>query len=208
MNTRAQGPSDFRFTAFDFDTAKYDSMMDLLETTRGKLRDIPLLRNVRVVRTLTNRMMVMAGYASREAMESATEAHNSIFSDFSEYITDTPIVRSGEVVARVNGEIPRDDIKYMRFVRAIIDPSKYDEMMSVLNGGLLGKYKDLAGLSRLILIRASETHMIAATGYVSQEAAEAARENTNASLASVSMFLDGEPLIREGELVWLYQYNL
>ncbi|GIS95932.1 MAG: hypothetical protein CM1200mP22_31690 [Dehalococcoidia bacterium] len=28
MNTRAQGPSDFRFTAFDFDTAKYDSMMD------------------------------------------------------------------------------------------------------------------------------------------------------------------------------------
>ena len=54
MNTRAQGPSDFRFTAFDFDTAKYDSMMDLLETTRGKLRDIPLLRNVRVVRTLTN----------------------------------------------------------------------------------------------------------------------------------------------------------
>ena len=37
MNTRAQGPSDFRFTAFDFDTAKYDSMMDLLETTRRLL---------------------------------------------------------------------------------------------------------------------------------------------------------------------------
>ena len=208
MNTRAQGPSDFRFTAFDFDTTKYDSMMDLLETTRGKLRDISLLRNVRVVRTLTNRMMVMAGYGSREAMESASEAHNSIFSDFAEYITDTPIVRSGEVVARVNGEIPRDDIKYMRFVRAIIDPSKYDEMMSVVNGGLLGKYKDLAGLSRLILIRACETHMIAATGYVSKEAADSARENTNASLASVSTFLAGEPLIREGELVWLYQYNL
>ena len=117
-------------------------------------------------------------------------------------------MRSGEVVARVNGEIPRDDINYMRFVRAIIDPSKYDEMMAVVNGGLLGKYQDLAGLSRLLLIRASETHMIAATGYVSKEAADAARENTNASLASVSTFLDGEPLIREGELVWLYQYNL
>ena len=143
MNTRVQGPSDFRFTAFDFDAAKYDSMMDLLETTRGKLRDIPLLRNVRVVRTLTNRMMVMAGYGSPEAMESATEPHNSIFSDFAEYITDTPIVRSGEVVARVNGEIPRDDIKYMRFVRAIIDPSKYDEMMAVVKGDLLGKYQAL-----------------------------------------------------------------
>ena len=208
MNTRAQGPSDFRFTAFEFDTSKYDSMVDLLETTRGKLRDIPLLRNVRVVRTLTNRMMVMAGYGSREAMEAATEAHNAIFSDFSEYITDTPIVRSGEVVARVNGEIPRDDIKYMRFVRAIIDPSKYDEMMVAVNGELLGKYQDLAGLSRLLLVRASETHMIAATGYVSKEAAEVARENTNASLASLSKFLDEEPLIREGELVWLYQYNL
>ena len=208
MNTRAQGPSDFRFTAFEFDTSKYDSMVDLLETTRCKLRDIPLLRNVRVVRTLTNRMMVMAGYASREAMEAATEAHNAIFSDFAEYITDTPIVRSGEVVARVNGEIPRDDIKYMRFVRAIIDPSKYDEMMVAVNGELLGKHQDLAGLSRLLLVRASETHMIAATGYVSKEAAESARENTNASLARLSKFLDEEPLIREGELVWLYQYNL
>ena len=208
MNTRAQGPSDFRFTAFDFDIAKYDSMMDLLETTRGKLRDIPLLRNVRVVRTLPNRMMVMAGYGSREAMEAATEAHTSIFSDFAEYITDTPIVRSGEVVARVNGEIPRDDIKYMRFVRAIIDPSKYDEMMKVVNGGLLGNYQDLPGYSRLLLIRASEIHMIAATGYVSKEAGDAAMENTKSSLASVSRCLDGEPLIREGELVWLYQYNL
>ena len=208
MTTPRQGPSDFRFTAFDFDPIKYDAMMSLLDTVKDRLKGISELRNVRVVRTLENRMMVMAGYGSKKAMEAGTEAHSSIFADFAGYITDTPIVLGGEVVGRVNGEIPRDDIKYMRFVRAIIDPSKYDAMMSVVNGGVLDKYKDVPGLSRLLLVRVNETHMIAASGYVSKEAADAARENTDASLASVSEYMTAEPLIRQGNLVWLYQYNL
>ena len=182
--------------------------MSLLDTVKDRLKGISELRNVRVVRTLENRMMVMAGYGSKKAMEAGTEAHSSIFADFAGYITDTPIVLGGEVVGRVNGEIPRDDIKYMRFVRAIIDPSKYDAMMSVVNGGVLDKYKDVPGLSRLLLVRVNETHMIAASGYVSKEAADAARENTDASLASVSEYMTAEPLIRQGNLVWLYQYNL
>ena len=208
MTTLRQGPSDFRFTAFDFDPIKYDAMMSLLDTVKDRLKGISELRNVRVVRTLENRMMVMAGYGSKKAMEAGTEAHSSIFADFAGYITDTPIVLGGEVVGRVNGEIPRDDIKYMRFVRAIIDPSKYDAMMSVVNGGVLDKYKDVPGLSRLLLVRVNETHMIAASGYVSKEAADAARENTDASLASVAAYMTAEPLIRQGNLVWLYQYNL
>ena len=208
MTTLRQGPSDFRFTAFDFDPMKYDAMMSLLDTVKDRLKGISELRNVRVVRTLENRMMVMAGYGSKKAMEAGTEAHSSIFADFAGYITDTPIVLGGEVVGRVNGEIPRDDIKYMRFVRAIIDPSKYDAMMSVVNGGVLDKYEDVPGLSRLLLVRVNETHMIAASGYVSKEAADAARENTDASLASVSEYMTAEPLIRQGNLVWLYQYNL
>jgi len=207
MTTLRQGPSDFRFTAFDFDPIKYDAMMSLLDTVKDRLKGISELRNVRVVRTLENRMMVMAGYGSKKAMEAGTEAHSSIFADFAGYITDTPIVLGGEVVGRVNGEIPRDDIKYMRFVRAMIDPSKYDAMMSVVNGGVLDKYKDVPGLSRLLLVRVNETHMIAASGYVSKEAADAARENTDASLASVSEYMTAEPLIRQGNLVWLYQYN-
>ena len=208
MTTSGQGPSDFRFTAFDFDPAKYDAVMSLLDSVKDRLNAISDLLNVRVVRTLENRMMVMAGYGSKKAMEAGTEAHSSIFADFAGYITDTPIVLGGEVVGRVNGEIPRDDIKYMRFVRAIIDPSKYDAMMSVVNGGVLDKYKDVPGLSRLLLVRVNETHMIAASGYVSKEAADAARENTDASLASVSEYMTAEPLIRQGNLVWLYQYNL
>jgi len=183
-------------------------MMSLLDTVKDRLKGISELRNVRVVRTLENRMMVMAGYGSKKAMEAGTEAHSSIFADFAGYITDTPIVLGGEVVGRVNGEIPRDDIKYMRFVRAIIDPSKYDAMMSVVNGGVLDKYKDVPGLSRLLLVRVNETHMIAASGYVSKEAADAARENTDASLASVAAYMTAEPLIQQGNVVWLYQYNL
>ena len=207
MTTAGQGPSNFRFTAFDFDPTKYDAMISSFDTAKDRIKDIPDLLNVRVVRTLENRMMVMAGYRSKEAMNAATETHRSIFADFAGYITDTPIVLGGEVVGRVNGEIPRDDIKYMRFVRAIIDPSKYDAMMSVVNGGVLDKYKDVPGLSRLLLVRVNETHMIAASGYVSKEAADAARENTDASLASVAAYMTAEPLIRQGNLVWLYQYN-
>ena len=208
MTTPRQGPSDFRFTAFDFDPTKYDAMMSSLDTVKDRLKGISDLLNVRVVRTLENRMMVMAGYRSKEAMNAATEAHRSIFADFAQYMTGEPVVRAGEVVGRVNGEVPRDDIKYMRFVRAIIDPSKYDAMMSVVNGGVLDKYKDVLGLSRLLLVRVNETHMIAASGYVSKEAADAAREYTDASLASVAAYMTAEPLIRQGNLVWVYQYNL
>ena len=68
MTTSRQGPSDFRFTAFDFDPAKYDAVMSLLDSVKDRLNAISDLLNVRVVRTLEDRMMVMAGYRSKEAM--------------------------------------------------------------------------------------------------------------------------------------------
>ena len=153
MTTSRQGPSDFRFTAFDFDPAKYDAVMSLLDSVKDRLNDISDLLNVRVVRTLENRMMVMAGYRSKEAMNAATETHRSNFADFAQYMTGEPVVRAGEVVARVNGEVPMNDIKYMRFVRAVIDPSKYDTIMSYLNSGHLERFQDVAGLSRLRIVR-------------------------------------------------------
>ena len=104
MTTSGQGPSDFRFTAFDFNSTKYDAMMSSLDTVKDRLKGISDLLNVRVVRTLENRMIVMAGYRSKEAMNAATETHRSIFADFAQYMTGEPVVRAGEVVARVNGE--------------------------------------------------------------------------------------------------------
>ena len=101
MTTSGQGPSDFRFTAFDFNSTKYDAMMSSFDNARDQFKNIPDLLNVRVVRTLENRMMVMSGYRSRDALNAATEAHSSIFADFAQYIVGEPLVRAGERVARV-----------------------------------------------------------------------------------------------------------
>ena len=207
MTTPGQGPSDFRFTAFDFDPAKYESMMSSFETVRAQLKDIPDLLNVRVVRTLENRMIVMSGYRSRNALNAATEAHSSIFADFAQYIVGEPLVRSGERVARVFGEVPMNEFKYMRFVSAVIDSSKYDEIMSYLNGGVLESYKDIAGLSRVIISRTTEDQILSATGFIDKTSADAAVETMQNALSGIAEYLTEPPLIREGELVWLYQYN-
>ena len=208
MTTSGQGPSDFRYTAFDFDPAKYDATMSSFDTVRDRLKDIPDLLNVRVVRTLENRMMVMSGYRSRDALDSATEAHSSIFADFAEYIVGEPLVRTGERVARVIGEVPNNDIKYMRFVSVVIDPTKYDAIMSYLNSGHLESFKDVAGLSRLFITRTTEDRMLAASGYIDKASSDAATETVQAALAGMAEYMTEAPLIREGELVWLYQFNV
>ena len=207
MTTPGQGPSDFRFTAFDFEPAKYESMMSSFETVRAQLKDIPDLLNVRVVRTLENRMMVMSGYRSRDALNAATEAHSSIFADFAQYIVGEPLVRAGERVSRVFGEVPMNEIKYMRFVSAVIDPTKYDQIMSYLNGGVLESYKDIAGLSRVIISRTTEDRILSATGFIDKTSAGAAVETMQNALAGIAEYVTEPPLIREGGLVWLYQYN-
>ena len=69
MTTSGQGPSDFRFTAFDFDATKYDAMMSSLNTVKDMLKGISDLLNVRVVRTLENRMMVIGGVQEQRGDE-------------------------------------------------------------------------------------------------------------------------------------------
>ena len=208
MTTSGQGPSDFRFTAFDFDPTKYDAMMSSFDAVKDRVKDIPDLLNVRVVRTLENRMMVMSGYRSRDALNAATETHSSIFADFAQYIAGEPLVRAGERVARVIGEVPMDEFKYMRFVSAVIDPTKYDAIMSYLNGGVLESFKDIAGLSRVIISRTTEARILSATGYIDKTSADAAVETMQNALAGIAEYVTEPPLIREGELVWLYQYNV
>ena len=208
MTTSGQGPSDFRFTAFDFDPSKYDSMMSSFEAVRKQIKDIPDLLNVRVVKTLENRMMVMSGYRSRNALEAATEAHSSIFSDFAQYIVGEPLIRAGELVARVNGEVPMNEFKYMRFVSVVIDSSKYDAIMSYLNSGHLEKFKNIPGLSRLLINRTTEDRMLAVSGYLDKQSSDSAMETVQEALTGMAEYITEPPLIREGELVWLYQHNL
>ena len=208
MTTSGQGPSDFRYTAFDFDPTKYDAMMSSFDAVKDRVKDIPDLLNVRVVRTLENRMMVMSGYRSKDALNAATEAHSSIFADFAQYIVGEPLVRAGERVARVFGKVPMNEFKYMRFVSAVIDPTKYDAIMSYLNSGVLESFKDVAGLSRVIITRISEDRILSATGYIDKTSADAAIETMQNAIAGIAEYVTEPPLIREGELVWLYQFNL
>ena len=208
MTTSRQGPSDFRYTAFDFDPTKYDAMMSSFDAVKDRIKDTPDLLNVRVVRVLENRIMVMSGYRSRDALDAATEAHGSIFADFAQYIAGEPLVRAGERVARVIGEVPMNEFKYMRFVSAVIDPAKYDAIMSYLNGGVLESFKDIAGLSRVIISRTTENRILSATGYIDKTSADAAAETMHNALAGMAEYVTEPPLIREGELVWLYQYNV
>jgi len=208
MTTPGPGPSDFRFTAFDFDPTKYDAMMSAFDNARDRVKNIPDLLNVRVVRTLENRMMVMSGYRSRDALNAATEAHSSTFADFAQYIVGEPLIRAGELVARVNGEVPMNEFKYMRFVSVVIDSSKYDAIMSYLNSGHLEKFKNIPGLSRLLINRTTENRMLAASGYLDKQSSDSAMETVQEALTGMAEYITEPPLIREGELVWLYQYNL
>ena len=208
MTTAGQGPSNFRFTAFDFDPTKYDAMISSFDTAKDRIKDIPDLLNVRVVRMLENRMMVMSGYRSSDALVAATGVYSSIFADFAPYIVGEPLVRAGERVARVVGEVLNNDIKYMRFIRVVIDPTKYDAMMSYLNGGVLESFKDIAGLSRVFIMRNSEDHIFSAAGYIDKTSADAAAETMQNAVAGMAEYITEEPLIREGKLVWLYQFNV
>ena len=208
MTTSGQGPSDFRFTAFGFNPTKYDAMMSSIDNARDRVKNIPDLLNVRVVRTLENRMMVMSGYRSRDALNAATDAHSSIFADFAQYIVGEPLVRAGELVARVNGEVPMNEFKYMRFVSAVIDPTKYDGIMSYLDSGVVESFKTIAGLSRVLISRTTEDRILSATGYIDKTSADAAAETMQNALAGIAEYVTEPPLIREGELVWLYQHNL
>ena len=93
------------------------------------------------------------------------------------------------------------------------DPEKRDAMMSVLNTGL-DKVNEIPGL------RAVRAHFDTAQGadtfgpagnrlmitgfYDDKQTAEAARERVKADLSTLSEFVVGEPIVREGEIIWSF----
>jgi len=143
----------------------------------------------------------MPGYRSRDALNAATEGHSSIFADYAQYIIGEPLVRAGEHVARVIGEVPMNEFKYMRFVSAVIDPSKYDAIMSYLNRGVLESFKDIAGLSRVIISRTTENRILSAIGHIYKTSADAAAETMQNAVSGIAEYMTEAPLIREEELV-------
>ena len=94
----------------------------------------------------------------------------------------------------------------MRFTRVIFDPSKYDAMMSSLDGQLEKLFKEISGLYRLRVVRIAEAldRMIAAAAYTDKSAADAARDTAQAALSGVAEYMTEPPFVREGDLVWSY----
>ena len=66
-------------------------------------------------------------------------------------------------------------------------------------------FKDVAGFSRLRVLRLEEDRILeAAAGYTSKDAAEAARETAQVALAGLAEYMTEPPLVREGDVVWRY----
>ena len=102
---------------------------------------------------------------------------------------------------------------YVRHNLITFDPEKRDAMMSVLNTGL-DKVNEIPGL------RAVRVHFDTAQGadtfgpagnrlmitgfYPDKQTAEAARERVNADFSTLSEFVVGEPIVREGEIIWSF----
>ena len=192
-----------RFTSFDFDQSRYDSMLSDFEAIqKGVLDGIAGLARTRIVRTADDHLMGMSTYESMEELEAANAAHASIFSDFAKYITGEPIIRSGELIEAVDGPAP--GVGYMRFTRAIFDPTNYDAMMSSLDGQLEKLFKDISGLYRLRVVRIADDRMLAAAAYTDKSAADAARDTAQAALSGMAEYMTEPPFVREGNLVWSY----
>ena len=192
-----------RFTSFDFDQSRYDSMLTDFKAIQKEVLDgIAGLARTRIVRTADDHLMGMSTYESMEELEAANAAHASIFSDFAKYITGEPIIRSGELIEAVDGPAP--GVGYMRFTRAIFDPTNYDAMMSSLDGQLEKLFKDISGLYRLRVVRIADDRMLAAAAYTDKSAADAARDTAQAALSGMAEYMTEPPFVREGDLVWSY----
>jgi len=192
-----------RFTSFDFDQSRYDSMLSDIEAIEKETLDgIAGLARTRFVRTADDHMMVMSTYESMGELEAANAAHASIFGDLAKYVTGELIIRSGELVEAVDGPAP--SVGYMRFTRAIFEPSNYDAMMSSLDGQLEKLFKDISGLYRLRVVRIADDRMLAAAAYTDKSAADAARDTAQAALSGMAEYMTEPPFVREGDLVWSY----
>ena len=186
-------------------------LSDVNNLDNDRLTAISGLIGARAIRTQENRMMVMSNYSSMEALDAANDAHRSIFADIGQYMTGQPLIRSGEIIGRVDGNTPVSDMGHMRFVRVSIDDSKWDAIQSYMDDNLASAFDGVAGLSRIRIARLREGSsegkpaILAAAGYDNEASAQAALATAQKALAGIAEYVTDEPLIRQGELVWQFR---
>ena len=87
------------------------------------------------------------------------------------------------------------------------DPEKRDAMMSVLNTGL-DRVNEIPGLRAVRVhfdtAQGADNRLVITGFYDDKQAAEAAQERVKADLSTLSEFVVGEPIVREGEIIWSF----
>ena len=96
---------------------------------------------------------------------------------------------------------------YVRHNLMTFDPEKRDAMMSVLNSGL-DRVNEIPGLRAVRVhfdtAQGADNRLVITGFYDDKQAAEAAQERVKADLSTLSEFVVGEPIVREGEIIWSF----
>ena len=74
------------------------SVMAHLDAQVAKIKAVTGVSSARIVRVANNQTITIGGYDSKEAWEALAEQVASIWAGFSEFMTDEPLTRDGEMV--------------------------------------------------------------------------------------------------------------
>ena len=203
-----------RWTIFYFDASKKDAMLSHLTSQLDKMtNEVAGAVQGRLVQVAENRMVVHATYENKEAADAAAERASGIRASMGEFVTETPIIREGELVWGVDpeGQAPGSPTpafltalqaaSYMTFRATDIDSSRYDSLMAYMDS----KEEQFRGISRLLrlrIARIAEDRLVAATIYDSKSSSDAAQENAAAVMAGGSEFFTGNVVLLQGDLLW------
>ena len=203
-----------RWTIFYFDASKKDAMLSHLTSQLDKMtNEVAGAVQGRLVQVAENRMVVHATYENKEAADAAAERASGIRASMGEFVTETPIIREGELVWGVDpeGQTPGSPTpafltalqaaSYMTFRATDIDSSKYDSLMAYMDSKK-EQFRGISGLLRLRIARIAEDRLVAATIYDSKASSDAAQENAAAVMAGGSEFFTGNVVLLQGDLVW------
>ena len=201
-----------RWTIFYFDPAKKDAMVSHLTPQLDAMtKEVAGAVQARVVQVAENRMVVHGIFENKEAADAASERATVVRDSMADFVTETPIVRVGDLVWGVDPEgqapgSPTPTANYMTFRATDIDSTKYDALMAYMDG-TKEQFRGISGLLRLRIARIAENRIVAATIYDSKASSDAAQENAAAVIAGGSEFFTGNMVLLQGELLWSSQRN-
>ena len=96
---------------------------------------------------------------------------------------------------------------YVRHTVVTFDPEKRDDMVSLLTN-LLDGLQVISGLGAVRVhfdtYQDADNRLVASAFYDDKQAADSAQESGKDDLSTLSEFVVGEPVVREGEIIWAF----